>query len=214
MQTPEILNLIENKHYQPHSLLGLHSLPDGEKVIRLWRPGAQVIHLELFGKVVQAKSIHEAGLFECSVPPQTTLHHYRIYHQEGLLAHDPYSFSSTFGELDQYLFAKGVHYELYRLMGGRLMTHQGIEGARFTVWAPNARSVSVVGDFNYWNGRMNPMQALGSSGVWELFIPGLQAGCKYKFEIQTATKDCRVKTDPYALAYELRPATASLLVLL
>lgn len=207
----QLLRLVENKHYQPHSLLGLHSLPEGEKMIRLWRPGAQEVYFELFGEIVQAECMDAAGLFEWKVPSHTTLHDYRVYHQDGLLAHDPYGFSPTFGELDQYLFAKGVHYDLYRCMGGRLAIHQGVEGARFAVWAPNAKSVSLVGNFNYWNGKANPMRALGCSGVWEIFIPGLQEGCKYKFEIQTEAGECRLKTDPYALAYELRPATAAIL---
>jgi 1,4-alpha-glucan branching enzyme len=96
-------------------------------------------------------------------------------------------------------------------MGGRLVNHQGIEGAVFTVWAPNARSVSVVGDFNFWDGRINPMRVLGYSGVWEIFIPGLKEGEKYKFEIMTQQGECKVKADPYALGGELRPATASIL---
>lgn len=207
----QIVRLVEFRHYNPHAILGLHPFFEGGMAIRLWRPGAQKVYLEVFGTIVEARKIHEAGLFEFIAPGHTTPSDYRIYHQNGLLAHDPYAFEPTFGELDQYLFAKGVHYELYQRMGGRLTTHQGISGAKFSVWAPNAKSVSLVGDFNYWDGRMNPMRVLGYSGVWELFVPGLVEGQKYKFEIVTQQGERRVKADPYAYMGEHRPATASVL---
>lgn len=207
----QLLRVIEVRHHHPHSILGLHNFFEGSQVIRLWRPGAEHIFLEVFGSVVEARKIHEAGIFEYVVPQHTTPQDYRVFHQNGLLAHDPYAFSPTFGEVDQYLFGKGVHYQLYRSMGGRLVTHQGVAGAKFIVWAPNAQNVSLVGDFNYWDGRVNPMRALGYSGVWELFVPGLQAGEKYKFEIHSQQGERRVKADPYALQSELRPATASVL---
>ena len=207
----QLLRIIESRHHQPHAILGLHPFFEGSKVIRLWRPDAQQIFLEVFGSSVEARKVHEAGIFEYVVPLHTTPYDYRIFHQNGLLAHDPYAFLPTFGEMDQYLFGKGVHYQLYQQMGGRLTHHQDVAGAKFSVWAPNARSVSVIGDFNYWNGRVNPMRTLGYSGVWELFIPGLKEGEKYKFEIQTQQGERLVKADPYALMSELRPATASIL---
>jgi 1,4-alpha-glucan branching enzyme len=207
----QLLRIIESRHHQPHAVLGLHPFFEGSKVIRLWRPGAQQIFLEVFGSLVEARRVHEAGIFEYVVPAHTTLHDYRVFHQSGLLANDPYTFWPTFGEMDQYLFSKGVHYQLYQRMGGRLTHHQGVDGAKFVVWAPNAKSVSVVGDFNYWNGRANPMRVLGYSGVWEIFIPGLKEGDKYKFEIQTQQGEKIVKADPYAFSCEMRPATASIL---
>lgn len=194
--------------YDPHAVLGLHDV-DGRKVIRLYRPGAQELFLEVRGKTVQAKLVHNAGLFEYEVSSDTTFQDYRIYHQNGLLAHDPYAFLPTFGEIDQYLFSKGVHYDLHRQMGARIATHQGIQGVKFTVWAPSAAAVSLIGDFNFYDGRANPMRSLGGSGVWELFVPGLQAGEKYKFEIQTQIGELRIKSDPYALSSEMRPRTAS-----
>lgn len=207
----QLLRLVERRHHQPHALLGLHDFFEGSKVIRLWRPGADQIFLEVFGNRVEARKIQHAGIFEYVVPKHTTFIDYKIFHQNGSLEHDPYAFSPTFGEVDQYLFGKGVHYELYRRMGGRLTTHQGVEGAKFAIWAPNAKSVSVVGDFNYWDGRVNPMRTMGYSGVWELFIPGLKEGDKYKFEIQTQQGERLNKADPYALMSEFRPATASIL---
>jgi 1,4-alpha-glucan branching enzyme len=194
--------------HDPHHWLGLHTHRD-QKVIRLWRPGAEALYLEVFGKIVQAELI-ESGLFEYLVPERTTLLDYRIYHTNGLLAHDPYAFVPTFGEMDGYLFARGVHYQLYQVMGGRLTKHQGCQGVKFAVWAPTAQQVSLIGDFNGWDGRVNPMRSMGGSGVWELFIPGLKEGEKYKFEIRTHTGALRIKADPFALWSELRPNNASI----
>ena len=95
-------------------------------------------------------------------------------------------------------------------MGGRLIQHYGVYGVRFCVWAPNAKSVSLVGDFNYWDGRVNPMRTLGGGGVWELFVPELKEDERYKFEIRTQSNELRVKSDPMALFSEMRPATASI----
>lgn len=205
----EFTRLTHGDHHDPHMLLGLHTRSDGQKVIRLWRPGAQSVYFELMGNGVEATRIHDAGLFEYPVPNNATFEDYRVYHQNGLLAHDPYALLPSIGDMDLYLFGKGVHYQLYNVMGARLVTHQGQQGVRFTVWAPSARHVSVVGDFNYWDGRTNPMRSLGNSGVWELFIPGLKEGEKYKFEIKTQQHQLRVKSDPYAYSSELRPNTAS-----
>ncbi len=203
--------VLEYENHNPHQVLGIHPVDSTAQVIRLWRPGAKGIHLEVFGSIVEAERVGEKGLFEYEVPFITTYKDYRVYHQNGMLAYDPYAFSMpTFGEIDRYLFGKGTHYELYNVMGGRVATHQGIKGVKFAVWAPQAVGVSVVGDFNYWDGRLSPMRSLGESGVWELFIPGLGTGDKYKFEIRTAEGHLRVKADPYAYFSEVRPATASI----
>ena len=204
-------NLMQGEHHDPHNLLGLHTYFDAQKVIRLWRPGANQIFLEVRSKIVEARLIHASGIFEYVVPGDFTYHDYRIYHQSGMLAFDPYAFLPTFGQIDEYLFGQGVHYCLYNAMGGRLFTHQGIAGCRFAVWAPNAKSVSLIGDFNHWNGQTNPMRSLGSSGVWELFVPGLAEGEKYKFEIKGANGALRLKSDPYAYSSEMRPSTASVI---
>jgi 1,4-alpha-glucan branching enzyme len=194
----------------PHSILGIHPLQEGKKVIRLWRPGAPYVHFELFGKIVEARKVDAAGLFALEVPQQTTFADYRVYMTNGTLAHDPYAFLPSFGEMDAHLFGRGVHYRLYEVMGARHCIHQGIEGFRFTVWAPDARAVALVGDFNYWDGRLHPMRTMGGSGVWELFVPGMKIKEKYKFEVHTKEGHLRVKTDPYALFFEQRPATASI----
>lgn len=205
---PDFLLLFNGSEYDPYRYLGLHKMNNGQKVIRLWRPGAQRVYLEVLGEIVEASHIQN-GIFEYEVPGEITYLDYRIYHQNGLLAHDSYSFSSTFGETDQYLFNKGVHYQLHKKLGARLTTHQGVFGTKFAVWAPSAKQVSLVCDLNFWDGRVNPMRSLGYSGVWEIFIPGLGEGCKYKFEIKTQTDEIKVKADPYALSSELRPLTAS-----
>lgn len=205
----EVGRLTEAEHYDPHSLLGLHTNPYGQRVIRIWRPGATELFIELNGQATQAHRVHYAGLFECVVPDNTQSTDYRVYHQNGLLSHDPYVFWPTIGDVDLYLFGRGVHYELYKVLGARITNHQDVDGVKFAVWAPAAKRVSVVGDFNHWDGRVNPMRSLGNSGIWELFVPGLQAGVKYKFEIKTQTDQILIKADPYAFSSELRPATAS-----
>lgn len=207
----EVNQLIHLTHHNPHHFLGIHLDPDGGKVIRVWRPFAQELYLELFGEVTQMDKVHEAGLFICKVPPNTTLFDYRVYHQSGLLTYDPYAFWPTWGELDLFLFSKGVHYELYKAMGGRIAHHEGVQGVKFSVWAPSACGVSLVADFNYWNGRANPMRSMGGSGVWEIFVPGITEGEKYKFEIKTQGGEIRIKSDPYGLSSEFRPATASII---
>lgn len=204
------MRLIHFDEYDPHHILGLHNDVHGEKVVRLWRPGASHIHLQVRGEVREATQIHPAGLFQCNVSQNTTFKDYCVYHQNGLLSHDPYAFSPSIGDLDLYLFGKGVHYQLYHVFGARLIQHQGVAGVRFCVWAPNARSVALIGDFNFWDGRVNPMRSLGNSGVWELFVPGLKEGEKYKFEIRTQNNELLVKADPMAYFTEMRPATASI----
>lgn len=194
--------------HDPHQVLGLHEL-GSRKVIRLWRPGATQVYFELFGKIVEANQM-QPGLFEYEVPLETTYRDYRIYHKNGLLVADPYAFWPTLGELDLHLFNRGVHYELYHVMGGRLMTHQGIEGVKFAVWAPSALKVSLVGDFNHWDGRETPMRVVGNSGIWELFIPGVREGEKYKFEIVTQEGNVLLKSDPFAHYAEFRPNNASI----
>ena len=205
----ELKRILTREHHDPHHILGLHDYFGTHKVIRLWRPGAATLFLEVFGKIVESRRIHDAGVFEYIVPKSTTYADYRVYHVSGLLAHDPYAFFPTFGELDQYLFGKGVHYELYTVMGARVTTEQGVFGTKFSVWAPVAKQVALVGSFNHWDGRVNLMRSMGTSGVWELFIPGVGQGTQYKFEIKTQSGEIRVKADPYAYYSEMRPKTAS-----
>lgn len=201
--------LLHNRHYDPHSILGIHRRDSSNKVIRLWRPGADYLFLEVEGRQAQSTKVHDFGLFEHVVPDRIKAKDYRVYHQNGLLSYDPYAFTPTFGEIDQYLFSRGVHYNLYSVMGAHPTIHEGCQGTKFAVWAPSAKGVSLVADFNHWDGRLNPMRSLGNSGIWELFIPELAEGEKYKFEIQTQSGVNLIKSDPYAYYCEKRPSTAS-----
>ncbi len=201
---------IEHNLTNPHAYLGLHVAEDGkEKLIRLYRPDALSVHLEVFGSIVEAKRVDSSGIFEFRVPLETVFSDYRIYHHGGMRERDPYAFTSTFGEMDAYLFGRGVHYRLYEVLGARVCMIQGVVGTKFSVWAPYARSVALVGDFNLWDGRINPMRRIDSCGVWELFVPGIGNGVKYKFEIRTKEGHLRLKSDPFALSTEVRPLSAS-----
>src|SRR5688572_12659257 len=123
---------------------------------------------------------------------------------------DPTRFRPTIGDLDQHLLGEGRHRELWRVLGAHVREHQGERGVSFAVWAPNARDVRVVGDFNDWDGRRHPMRTMGSSGVWEVFVPGVQAGARYKYELITSAGDLVLKADPLAFATEMPPGTASM----
>ena len=197
-------------HYDPHAFLGLHTLENGKKVIRLFRPEARHVYIELHGKVIEALKSFEEDFFEITVPSETTFKDYQIYHQNGLLACDPYSFPQIISNYDLYLFGGGVNYQIYQILGAHRIEVEGVYGVQFAVWAPAAKGVSLVADFNFWDGRVNPMRSLGSSGVWEIFIPGLTLNEKYKFEIQTELNAILVKSDPYAIQMEQRPKTASI----
>lgn len=197
-------------YYNPHQFLGIHSINEKNKVIRIWRPNAPSCHFELKGTIVEAKKVHPAGLFEYITDASTTFLDYRVYYNHQSLAYDPYTFLPTLGDLDLHLFGRGVHYKAYEVMGSKIITHQGVKGTKFAVWAPSARRVALIADFNFWNGNINPMRSLGSSGIWEIFIPGIGEGEKYKFEIHTLEGKLRVKADPYAKYNEMRPKTASI----
>lgn len=205
----EISQVVQGEHWDPHRILGLHPHLDEKKVIRVWRPGASEIYAELQGKRHPMRRIHAAGLFDLLAPKETSYKDYRVFHQNGLLAHDPYCFHPTWGDLDAHFFNRGVHYKLYEVLGARECEHDGVKGVKFAVWAPSARHVALIGDFNFWDGRVNPMRSLGRSGVWELFVPGLEEGERYKFEIKTQEGKVLLKTDPYAFSFEERPLNAS-----
>lgn len=199
----DVALLVEGRHHDPHRFLGLHA---AGRVIRLWRPGGETVHLEVSGAIVQAEKVGDQGLFEYLCPTPIQPADYRIYHQNGLLARDPYSFLPTLGETDLFLFNKGCHYKLYSVLGAQVKE----TGTQFAVWAPNAKSVHLVADFNHWDGRLYPMRSMGVSGIWELFVPGIGEGEKYKFEIRAKEGYLRIKSDPVAFASELRPLSASI----
>lgn len=185
---------------QPHTVLGLHN---GGKTIRTFAP-----KVEVRGKWIEGSPKGE-GLFEVKLEDSITPKEYRIEHPSGLVAHDPYAFSPTFSEEDAALFHQGKHWKIHEVMGGRLCAHQEVEGVKFSVWAPHAARVSVVADFNGWDPQKNPMRRIESSGIWELFVPGIGEGEIYKFALYNGEGAVRLKADPYGYQGEMRPHTAS-----
>lgn len=194
--------------HDPHAYLGVHQ-EAGQYVLRQLRPGAIEVYCEVQDNIQPLKK-QEEGIFSLDVNAPLSFQDYRIYHPNGLLAYDPYAFLPSIGDVDLYLFGKGTHYEIYNILGAHLIEHQGVVGVRFAVWVPSAVSCAVVADFNHWNGLLNPMRTLGASGIWEIFIPGIGIGQKYKFEIRTKAGKLLIKTDPYANQMEMRPSTASI----
>jgi len=195
----------------PHRILGAHEA-DGGVVVRAYRPEAKTVRVQPAG--VQAELKDPAGLWEALLPKAKLPLEYEleVEYADGhtFTIRDPYSFLPTLGELDLHLVMEGRHEELYERLGAHVREINGVTGSAFAVWAPNARSVSVVGDFNSWDGRLHPMRSLGSSGIWELFIPGVGDGQKYKYEIRTQDGRLRIKADPVAFATEVPPANASI----
>ena len=205
--------LIEGRHGDPFSILGPHE-SGGMTIVRVYLPGAEAVDLieAASGRVVTPFSIaHPSGLF-AAVAASRTGYRLRITWPDAVqITEDPYSFGLLLGELDLHLISEGTHYSLSRTLGAMAMSIDGISGVRFAVWAPNARRVSVVGDFNAWDGRRNPMRLRPSAGVWELFVPRLAPGERYKFEIVDAQGTCLPqKADPVARASEAAPSTASI----
>jgi 1,4-alpha-glucan branching enzyme len=196
----------------PHSVLGAHEADDGGVVVRTYRPEAQSVRVQPAG--VAAELTDPAGLWEALLPKAKLPLEYEleIAYADGntYTVRDPYSFLPTLGELDMHLVMEGRHEQLYERLGAHVREIAGVVGTAFAVWAPNARSVSVVGDFNSWDGRLHPMRSLGSTGIWELFIPGVEDGTTYKFEIRTQDGQLRIKADPVAFAAEVPPANASI----
>jgi 1,4-alpha-glucan branching enzyme len=194
----------------PHDVLGAHEAADGV-VVRAYRPEAQSVRVQPAG--VEAKLKDPGGLWEALLPGATLPLEYEleVEYADGnvFTLRDPYAFLPTIGELDLHLALEGRHERLYERLGAHPHEIDGVAGTAFAVWAPNARSVSVVGDFNSWDGRLNPMRTLGSSGIWELFVPGAGPGTKYKFEIRTQDGRLRLKADPVAFHTEVPPQNAS-----
>jgi 1,4-alpha-glucan branching enzyme len=205
----EIGRLLGGEHHDPHSVLGAHTERSGVVVRALLPAAASMRVLPKRGAPVEMERIDPAGVFTAYLPRRKLPFDYRLEATwpDGATWEfdDPYSFPPTLGELDLHLIAEGRHEELWRALGAR--EHEG--GTAFAVWAPAARSVSVVGDFNGWDGRVHPMRSLGSAGVWELFLPWLGPGERYKYEIRTGSRPPLLKADPLATAAEHPPATAS-----
>ncbi|GAB4253894.1 MAG: 1,4-alpha-glucan branching protein GlgB [Methylomicrobium sp.] len=209
------IKIIEAKHHDPFSVLGRHEIDKQHVKVKLFLPYAEFVRFAENG--VEIPRISGTDFFEYTAAPGELPAHYRYEwtDKEGHrhVDYDPYDFPPQLGELDRHLFGEGKHWHIYQKLGAHLHQVDGVDGVLFAVWAPNAGRVSVVGDFNHWDGRCHPMRVLGSSGIWELFIPGLEAGCLYKYEILNRhSQEIFIKTDPYAQQYEFRPKTASIVV--
>jgi len=213
----DIERLVNGQHHDPHSVLGAHPLPagaDGEEavLVRAWRPDGAGVTLLAGEERTEMRRIHPAGVFAATVPGSLAAGYRLAVRQAGDLevtVDDPYRFWPTIGDLDLHLHGEGRHEGLWRHLGAHVREHQGVTGASFGVWAPNAQSVRVVGDFNGWDGRLHPMRVLGGSGVWELFLPGVTPGARYKYEVLSQQGHLGLRSDPFAFATEVPPATAS-----
>jgi 1,4-alpha-glucan branching enzyme len=211
----ELDALARREHGQPHAILGAHPY-DGGVVVRAFRPAAVSVAVKPSnGRTVPLTQIHPAGIFEGEIEGATLPLRYKLKVDYGtggkFTLDDPYSFLPTLGELDLHLMGEGRHEEIYERLGAHVRKHQDVMGTAFAVWAPAARAVSVVGDFNSWDGRLHPMRSMGSGGIWELFLPGVGPRERYKYEILTGDGDVLLKADPYAQETEVPPKTASVI---
>ena len=206
--------LVDGRHNNPFAILGLHRTPDG-RVVRTLQPGARSVDLvdQHGDKLATMRRIHDGGLFEAPMPPRKRSYALRITWQSGeiQLVEDTYRFPSTLGELDLYLLGEGSDANIYRKLGAHPTMVSGVAGTRFAVWAPNASRVSVVGDFNAWDGRRHVMRLHPGNGIWEIFLPGIGDGALYKYEITDANgKLLPLKADPYGTLHEPPPGNSSI----
>ncbi|MGX1895054.1 1,4-alpha-glucan branching enzyme [Streptomyces anulatus] len=202
--------LLAGDHHAPHDVLGAHPIPGGV-LVRALRPFARSVTVLATG--LRAELHDDGDGFFSGVLPVPEAPAYRLevaYDDNTIEVEDPYRFWPAIGELDLHLIGEGRHEELWRALGAEPMEHQGVAGTRFTLWAPNARGVRLTGDFNYWDGTGFPMRSLGSTGVWELFLPGVGEGALYKYDICRPDGSHTVRADPMARRTEVPPATASI----
>jgi 1,4-alpha-glucan branching enzyme len=215
----DIRQILAGEHPDPFRVLGMHRVSVAGKiriVIRAFLPGAasvQVVPRGEEGVAAELRAVHPDGFFEAMLEPGVRPFPYNlaVVWAGGAEAElgDPYSFAPTVSELDLHLIGEGTHLRLYDVLGAHPGVRDGVAGVSFAVWAPGARRVSVVGEWNLWDGRRHPMRRHPGAGVWELFIPGVEVGARYKYEIRAGDGGTLLKSDPLAFAAELRPATAS-----
>ena len=210
---PELEKIVQARHHDPFSVLGRHH-NHGDDIVRAFLPGAREVSIE---NGPSLERIEGTDLFQGSLQDFKIPLHYALLWTDGEgnqhRTIDPYTFSPQIPDFDLYLFGSGKHWHIYRVLGAHLKTIDGVEGTLFAVWAPNAERVSVVGNFNQWDGRRHPMRCRYDAGVWELFIPELGEDTLYKFEIRNRRSgDVFLKTDPYGNFYELRPKNAAIVV--
>jgi len=212
----DLHKLLRFEHDDPHRILGPHHDADG-LVIRAFRPDAAVLDVVSAapdGARNAMQSIDPSGLFAVRLPARADAFRYQLefgnHHGVRQRVGDPYSHAPILGDFDLHLAGEGRHRRLWESMGAHARKHEGADGVSFAVWAPAALRVSVVGDWNAWDGRYHPMRRLGPGGIWELFIPGLRPGRRYKYELVTQAGEIILKIDPFAFETELRPNTAAI----
>ena len=216
----ELDDLLGGRQGQPHAILGMHPIThNGQRgvVVRALLQDAKTCEVVDCRKNPETRhpmeKLDAAGFFEVFIPDHAEVFRYcfRVEKGNGEIRQffDPYCFLPTLSQQDQYLINEGTEHRVYRKLGAHLREVDGVHGVAFAVWAPNASRVSVVGDFNRWDGRYFPMRSLGNSGVWEIFIPGLEEGLLYKYEIVPRQGAMRLKTDPYGSYFEGPPNNAS-----
>lgn len=213
----QIDRIVWNQHQNPFEVLGPHLIQDGDKAIwsvRAYLPDAKAAWVVLPEARTEhpMQSVHHPHFFECQLEV-STLNHYQLRIQEGdheRVIYDPYSYRSPLlTDFDIHLFSEGNHHRIYEKLGAHPAEVDGVKGVYFAVWAPNARNVSLLGDFNWWDGRKHQMRRI-DNGIWELFIPELGVGTHYKFEIKNYDGHIYEKSDPYGFEQEVRPRTASI----
>ena len=212
----EMEAVINGDHGNVFAVLGVHKNKGSKEVyIRTYQPHS--VSIDVLDRndnfVGQMTKIDDRGFYQINLGKTELLDYkFRITNDVNntYIAEDVYRFSSTLGDVDIYLLAEGSHIELYKKLGAHIMEKDGVKGVGFAVWAPNAKRVSVVGEFNNWDGRVNVMRKHPSCGVWDIFIPGIGAGEIYKFEVKTDCGNIFLKSDPVAFYSEKRPQTASI----
>jgi 1,4-alpha-glucan branching enzyme len=201
--------LVARRHHDPHHLLGIHPSGDGV-VVRVYEPRGGTPSVITGGRQLPMRRVDARGLFELHLPDADVRIEYAVLLPGAdVPIEDPYRFLPSLGDLDLHLFGEGQHRELGRVFGAQVREHQGARGTSFAVWAPAARSVALVGDCTQWDDRVLPMRVLGSSGVWELFVPAAEPGMRYKFAVHGADGQLRLHADPVAAWSEVPPASAS-----
>ena len=212
MDWPEIEAVVYSEEDNPHHILGPHAV-GGNVLVQAFFPGAVQVKLKAAGgKVHKMELADENGYFAClltgkKIPEYT----YLVKYKNGIEQEkeDPYRFAPVLTKKETQKFNAGIHYEAYRILGAHCVEVDGVRGVHFAVWAPSAMRVSVVGDFNDWDGRAHQMRRLWDSGIFELFIPGVPEGSNYKYEIKIKGGLTYLKADPYAFGQQLRPDSAS-----
>ncbi len=205
--------LVDGTHTQPHAVLGPHATA-AVVTIRVLRPNASKVEVVIGDE--RTEMVHQHRGVWATALPGPDVPDYRLavtYEGDPIPGDDPYRFLPTLGEMDQHLISEGRHEQIWQVMGAHVhiydTVHGSVHGVSFAVWAPNAKGVRVVGDFNYWDGTATPMRSLGSTGIWEIFVPEIGDGARYKFDVLGYDGVRRLKADPYANATECPPATAS-----